>query len=445
MKTKKYLTLCLIIWALTMATVNAVTFHSTNWLETSTSGAVMEKSMSFNVWIPDTPDVEIKGVLFWWHGSTYWPNNWSENPNSIVQRLRQTATALDFAIIHRKETQYPPVTCFPDETVNAFQKILQVAAEVSGHPELTTVPQMHTGFSGGGVQCHSYPHLISERVIAAASIQGVRGGYWGNGCSTEQLVAESLDSVPIIFLAGRLDGNVPANSIEDIFDEERPFGSPVAFAAYPVQHAIYVPFMEMGLYYMTETYRKRLELAGGYPGPTNGLVRLPEIPLTNGWLVQSEDFSGNNVSTNAYAFPESAPYNAYTGDVVNASWLPTEGAAMAYRAFAATDGETNSWVNDGFKNGPLAITNLVAFTVYTNGQTISIGIDPRTFDGFRTIEQMNLYLDDTVVGTDTNSPWEFNIALTNAWRGLHALTAVAEGDDGEKTSCFRVIVVNDEP
>ncbi len=431
MKTKKYLTLCLMIWAMTLATASAVTFHSTNWLETSTSGAVMGKGMSFNVWIPDTPDVEIKGVLFWWHGTGYW------YPYQTYFKI--AATALDFAIIHRQYTDYPPVSYFPDETKNAFDQILQKAAEVSGHPELTAVPQMHTGFSGGGVQCHAYPHLISERVIAAASIQGVAGG------SVEQLTAEALCRVPVIFLAGCLDGPVSANSIENIFDEERSFGSPAAFAAYPVPHAVYIPPVELAMYYMTETYRKRLELAGGDPEPTNGLVRLPEIALTNGWLAQSEDFASSTNFPNAYSFPEIAPYNAYTGEVTNASWLPTEGAAMAYRAFAATDGETYSWVNSGFLNGPLAITNLVAFTVYTNGQTILVGINPRTFDDTRTIEQMSLYLDDTAVGTDTNEPWMFDLTLTNAWRGLHALIAVAEGDDGEKTSCFRVIVINDEP
>ncbi len=418
-------------------------FYSTNWISTNTRklaggvGDVHEKGMSFETWIPDTPEVELKGVLFWWHGSGYW--------YPYQAQFKRVAKSLDFAIIHRKDTDYPTVACFPDETVDAFQKILQRAADVSGHPELTAVPHMHTGFSGGGIQCHSYPYLISERVIAGASIQGVRAGYFGYGCSVEQLVAESLDQIPLLSLAGRSDTPVPPNTVENIFDEERTFNRPAAFAAYPVAHAVYIPPMEMALYYMTETYRKRLELAGGYPEPTNGLIVLPEIALTNGWLAQSEDFNNSNVSTNSYPFPEISPYTNYTNDVENASWLPTEGAALAYQAFASTDGTTYSWVNSGFRNGPLALTGVSAFASCTNGQLLSLTIDPRTFDDTRTINQMNLYLDDAAVGTDTNAPWMFDLTLTNAWRGVHALIVTAEGDDDEKTSCFRVIVVNDEP
>jgi len=75
------------------------------------------------------------------------------------------------------------------------------------------------------------------------------------------------------------------------------------------------PDGELGFYYVTKTYRRRLELAGGYPEPVEGLASLPEIALTNGWLAQSEDFTYPDISSNAYAFPEISPYNAYTGIV----------------------------------------------------------------------------------------------------------------------------------
>jgi hypothetical protein len=96
---------------------------------------------------------------------------------------------------------------------------------------------------------------------------------------------------------------------------------------------------------MAETYRKRVELAGGYPEPTNGLIILPNLALTDGWLGQSEDFStngANNITIKGYPFPYIAPYGSYTDEVVNASWMPSEGAAIAYRAFSATDGITYS-------------------------------------------------------------------------------------------------------
>jgi len=51
-----------------------------------------------------------------------------------------------------------------------------------------------------------------------------------------------------------------------------------------------------------------------------------------------------------------------------------KGVAMAYRAFAATDGGTNLWASYGFKNGPLVLSGINAFEVCTNGQSLSLTI-----------------------------------------------------------------------
>jgi len=186
----------------------------------------------------------------------------------------------------------------------------------------------------------------------------------------------------------------------------------------------------------------------GYPDPENGVIYLPNLPLEDGWLGQSEDFSTNtpenNITIKGYEFPYIAPYGSYTDEVANASWMPSEDAAMAYRSFSAYTGPE---IYDGlYRNGPLAIENLESFSCFNSGETIEFTVNPRDFDETRTIEKMELYLDADLMAQDTDESngWGFNITQ-NAERGVHGLVVVATALNGDKTSCFRAILIDDPP
>lgn len=415
---------------------------STNWLETSISGDISQQSRVFRVWVPDSL-VDVNGAIFFWPGDgQHWEYRASD------PKFQAVAESLDFALIGIGSSGTFGIY-FPAENEKALLHMMQAAANASGHPELAAAPHMHTGFSRGAWTSAFNGQHASERIIAYAPIRGASSSFYSFG-----VWPETVCKIPGIFLPGGREPNslCKCSVVEDVFEELRGNDYPAAFA---VDRGIgHDPdagqSWEMGLYYMAETCRKRVDLTGGWPAVTNGFVTLPNLALTNGWLVQSEDFNtngANNTSIQSYPFPDIAPYNAYTGDVANASWLPSEGAAMAYRAFAATDGTLYSSVNNGFRNGPLIITNLYAFSVYTNGQTFAAEINPRTFDDSRTIQSMDLYLDATLISTDTNSAdgWAFSTPISNTWRGVHAVIVVAEATTGERTSCFRIIVVNDDP
>jgi hypothetical protein len=455
MKTEKQVSVCLLIWMLSLAVVQAATFNTgTNWYETAgkpfygndpKEGTVRLYSRDFRVWIPDTPGIEVKGAIF------FWPGDGNDYRTRVTQtNFQDVARSLDFALIGMNNGWHPSST-FPAETGGGLLRILQAAAQASGHPELAASPHMHTGFSRGAYSSADCGQAASERIIAYAPIRGGGTPY----PPYLAMIPETLQKVPGIFLPGSTDvqdSGTRCSYVENTFGTLRTNTYPVAFG---VDRGIWhTPdagqSWEMGMYYMAETCRKRVELAGGWPAPTNGFVVLPNLPLESGWLGQSEDFSTNsynNTSIRSYPFPYIASYGSYTDAVANASWMPSEGAAIAYRAFAATDGTVYSQVNSGFRNGPLYITNVGAFANCYNGSNLVVSVNPRTFDDTRTILEMDLYLDSTVIATDTSAAdgWGFSVTVTNAARGVHALTVVAEADSGEKTSCFRTIVIQNNP
>ena len=422
--------------------LNAAYFDATNvWLETSTSGTVSKRTRDFRMFIPDNTN-QIKGAIF------FWPGDDDDVRWRVTQKkFQDTAASLDFALIGIGKVGNNFTVTFPAEAEKCLSNFLKIAAQVSGRLELTEVPHMHTGFSRGAWNCLNAGQAASEQVISYAPSRGAGIPFTGYSA----IVPKTVQKIPAIFLPGSEDFKATgthSSLIKNTFQILRSNDYPVAFGVdRRADHNSDVgQSWEIGFYYMTEVYRKRVNTAGGYPEPVNGKITLPNLSLENGWLGQSEEFNtstANNTSLKSYPFPYIASYNSYTGEVVNASWMPSEGAAIAYRAFAANYGTVYESINGGFRNGPVYITNLGAFALANNNSNLTVNVNSRTFNAI----QMELYLDDVVIAQDTDGAngWAFSTVLSNAWRGVHALTVVATDADGGQTSCFRTIVVQNEP
>ena len=54
-----------------------------------------------------------------------------------------------------------------DGSAHALERALEHFAEITGHPEITTIPWCLWGHSGGAIWTMNMVHLYPERILAA--------------------------------------------------------------------------------------------------------------------------------------------------------------------------------------------------------------------------------------------------------------------------------------
>lgn len=359
--------------------------------------------------------------------------------------FQEAARALGFAIIANDQAGgYFSIT--ESHARAGLNNILSAAAEVTGRRELVNAPIILSGFSLGGIMSTALSGRVPERTISIIAHKGAND-YASNSPEVYRYVQQ-------LWIPGSADKNpqVGPAMLRNKFPAYRGPSNPSGEAAFAVDwrsdHGVVEvpnnPIWSMTWTWIAETIAQRYpEDAVPSTLPDSPLV-LRNQPLDAGWLGE-RSYVTSSVGADHSAFLNIAPYDAYPGDKANASWLPTETAARAYRALSSFD-DNMTRVGTPLQS-PLLIGGDAAPTSWSvaigeAGSTLQVKIDPRDFDDGKTISQMEVFSGGELAGvlTETNADgaWEFPVTL--GAKGIYTLTAVATDSLGAKTSSLRTVV-----
>ena len=168
----------------------------------------------------------------------------------------------------------------------------------SQHPELATIPIFFVGHSMGGCTAYGFSRVHGSRVAGFLTMKG--------GCHSPAPAAAAA-GVPGHFLIGAVDEQYRRQNITAVFEAGRAGGAPWAVSIDPFQHGPIVDF-DLMFGWMDAVLAARL------PG-----VRA--VTVTDGWL---GDRSNGAIAT----------YDCFASARSSASWLPSQGTALAWQRMA---------------------------------------------------------------------------------------------------------------
>lgn len=391
----------------------------------TTSGT---ESGSFRVWLPSTEPV-IRGILFIGPGD-------GSDYQYLVHDLatQEAARTMGFGLIGYTTSARMNLTGNDTAKIKAaVQEVLDRAAAVSGHPEISNAPVALAGFSRGSFDACYLVRNWPERVLAFV---GFCGGEWSN-----PTLSATAKKVPGFFVPGSIDTNPATNPylVQTMFNWWRNQGAQVAYCVnWNVGHNTGGnQGWEAMLSWMTEVARLR------YPRPMAPDASAATFPTllnlndTSGWLADRTAFSSANTPSTTHVHTPIAAYSSYSGTVSTASWLPSETAARVYRAMTSTDLISRNAIPT---HSPLRIATPALFAEpITAGTSVPIEIDPRDFDATNSIASVDFYDGNTWLGALTSGPlWRWAFTPTP---GAHVLSVVATDVLGNKRDAFRLLNV----
>lgn len=401
------------------------------WSFTATYAAVFSatESGTFRLWLPSTEPV-IRGIIFMGPGD-------SMDFKYLVHDMvaQEAARAMGFGLIGYGTYARMNLSTGdnPVQIKAAVQAVLDRAAAVSGHPEISNVPVGITGLSRGSFDSCYLARNWPERVISFAPFCG---GEWSN----PTLSAAAL-KVPGFFSPGSYDSNgaTGPQMMESYFTWWRNQGAQVAFCVnWGSAHNIGSnQGWEAFWSWMIEVANLR------YPRPMAPAQNATTFPTlinlneTSGWLADRAWFSALTTPSTTNVFTPIAPYASYSGTKSTASWLPNETLARLYRAMNSTDRVSRLSVP---LHSPLRIVSPAQFTepVFA-GTAVTIEVDPRDFDNTNALASMDFYDGSTWLGAITSGPsWKWVFTPTAGW---HTLSVVGTDVLGNKRDAFRTLIV----
>jgi len=383
----------------------------------------------YTLWLPSTEPV-IRGVIF------FGPGSGSDFRYMVHDFAAQEAARnIGFALIgYQNAGNMNLWSDDPAKIQPAVQAVLDAAAGVSGHPEISNAPLCITGNSAGAFDSCFLAMNWPERVIAFVNHRGY---------ASDSALPAAAKKVPGLMVAGSADGNSATEpfTLQNNFLIWRSQGAQVAYAVdWRVGHT---PYGNQG---WEGTFTWFVEVANlRYPRPLvpslesgAGWPELIDLADASGWLADRTQYSAPYTPSVTSLYTTIAPYADYGGAVSNASWLPNETCARMYRALTSTDRAVRTVVP---LQTPLRITSPAQFAdVVVVGQPVSIDLDPREFDDVNAIASVDFYDGETLLGTDTNGP-EWSWAFTPTNTGLHTLSLVATDTLGTQGAAFRTLPV----
>lgn len=394
------------------------------------------QSGNFRLWLPSTEPV-IRGIIF------IGPGDGEDRQYQAHDLAAQEAgRAMGFGVIGYASAARMNLT--GDDTTNiklAVQAVMDRAATVSGHPEISNAPICITGFSRGSFDSCYLVRNWPERVVAFVPFCG---GEWSSPTLTD-----AAKKVPGLFTAGSLDTNGATcpSVMKPMFNWWRGQGAQVAFVInWGVNHNTGGnQGWESVWSWMVEVAKLRYPrpmVPSQTPGVIPTLVNLEE---TSGWLGDNDSFTYtyknatySNVPNVTHTFTPIAPYASYVGTASTASWMPNETTARIYRAMNSTDRVSRYAIP---MQTPLRITSPAQFCEpVTVGTGVPIEVDPRDFDNTNAIASMDFYDGNTWLGAVASGPaWRWTTTFSSS--GWHSLSVVATDVLGNKRDAFRVVSV----
>ena len=391
---------------------------------------------TYRVSLPPGTD-PIRGILFWWPGTGGDDRHFTTDPN-----FRKIADQWRFAIASPRYNydSGPNRIVFPQPKLGfLFDRLTQIA-KTTGRPEIINAPFVLSGMSAGSYGTSASLGIWPERTIAAICQEGWTGvprDIFGQNDPNFVFNALSRE-IPAINLGGQNDLTQapPSSSFPAMNSYRNGYGltrSTVAMC-WGRGHTFSntgATYNSVALYWLDQVMAAGRYLPAQAPSAITAPV-LGSLPIANGWWG-----ARNCTNTASYELPGGSsrylnigPDATFTGikDVTNAlvdSWLPTESAARAYRAFVSLPSITFS-APAQFASGLVGLSTTLSISENGYGSGLT---------------KIEFYDGTTKIGEDTTSPFSLTWAPTA--NGARSLTAVASDASGPKYSAFALFLVGD--
>ncbi|SFC66505.1 hypothetical protein SAMN05421747_11812 [Parapedobacter composti] len=188
---------------------------------------------------------------------------------------------------------------------------LRQVGEVSGYRELSGVPWLLWGHSGGGYWTIAMLREFPERVLAAFCYSPVYNAQWD--------YPEHALQVPLMIRhAGASDLDRSWEASVNIFKKMRKAGGLVSIAYTPYQSHNHAFVRHMAIPFYEAVLAQRLPM-----GENAAELGLNDMDLSRGWL-------GDNKHINTYSSGD------YAGDPLQLSWLPDSATAAKWKEYVIT-------------------------------------------------------------------------------------------------------------
>jgi pimeloyl-ACP methyl ester carboxylesterase len=281
------------------------------YYETSVSPAQSDwhSSANYRLWIPNGVK-EIRGLIVMQHGCG---SDAEVSGLDHANDLQWQALALkhQFALLGSKVSagsQPCEFWAFPSGgSESTFLQAIRSLGQISRHLELETVPWVLRGHSGGAEWIAYMFAKYSRRTIAAVAMRG--GGFLLVGADP------SMSQVPVFFVVGENDP-FPYDCVEvpkQVFLRQRKKGAVWSFASSPKTAHEVGNTRFLAIPYLDAVIAERLN--------SNG--ELVAIAPQKGWL--------GNLTTH-----EISSASSYTGNPLEAAWLPNEDVARKWKEYVTT-------------------------------------------------------------------------------------------------------------
>ncbi len=363
------------------------------------------------MWIP--PGINpIKGVFISGHGG----GGGDSRDFARDENIRAFAMRLGFAVagLHN----FPGRRAY-EQGAPVFFQALKDFAGLGNHPEIANLPFVMYGSSNGGSTTYGFVNYAPERAICFVTNVSAGG-------RPEIPVDEAL-KVPGIFIVGKFDALMGQRGIDrarEIVTEARKKDARWAWAMELKGHQDGSSF---------DVYMKLVEQAvkSRYPAngnPASGLVKLKDIPVESGWLVDTESWDSGLTYVDAYG--------SYKGDKPSAGWVLNKDMAYVYRSMATHHNPVTVKVREFDRTynphtDPGTMFSLGG-PVASPGEQITIICDTSDFSGWKKIEFFNgsASLGEVFPGAKP----QVSIRL-NPGSPVYCLTLLATGPSGEQRTC----------
>ena len=377
----------------------------------------------------------VRGVLFWFPGTAGDDRHFTTDPN-----FRKIADQWRFAIAspkgnyasgpNRFEFPYPQLAFF-------FDRLAQIA-KTTGRAEIANAPFVLSGMSAGSYTTSNSLNIWPERTIALLGQQGWNYPPLPLTTTTFDPLAKEI---PALSLGGQQEGTQsPPSTIFPAFNEFRKGG--VTRSAVMMCWGRGHTFSNTGAAYNSVAlyWLDQVMASGRYPSnlvPTSTTAPvLGSLPLSGGWWGARNSTNTKGTSNFYELAGGSSRYlnigsdASFSGikDVTNTlvdSWLPTESAARAYRAFVSLP--------------TITFSAPAQFSSGLTGNSVTLSISENGFGSG--VTKVEFYDGNTKVGEDITSP--YGLTWTPTTPGAHSLTAVASTGSGPSYNAFTLFLASD--
>jgi len=336
----------------------------------------LQMGVSYTLWIPDGAK-ELRGVIVHQHGCGVGSAKGAATAAYDVH-WQALAKKWDCGLLgpayQQAEKQNCRLWCDPrNGSHRTFLRALDDLATKSQHPELRRVPWCLWGHSGGGFWSSLMQTMYPQRIVAIWLRSGTALAAWEKGDIPKAAITPAAYQVPVMCNPGvKENGHKRFQGAWDgtfrMFKEYRDHGAPIGFApdprtAHECGDARYlaIPFFDACL-------------AMRLPDRGSKDQTLKPIDMKRAWLAEP-------------LTDKPAPAASYSGEPLEAVWLPDEAVAKAWAEYvkigavgdttpppaptkvtvaATADGATITWQSEAdFESG------IQAFLVQRDGQALA--------------------------------------------------------------------------